>query len=133
VIRPLRAELVEPAERRRRAGAGAPPRGQRVARRTEGCPSRPSGPASRGAKPRAGAPSSELSALAQAIHAGLRSAEELTVGCDRFARLLLGSAESLLKRAVALGADTTHVKQRGERPVEYALHWPSAYESDVWA
>lgn len=42
--RPLRAELVEPATRRRRTGAGPPPRSQRVARRTDACTTRASGP-----------------------------------------------------------------------------------------
>lgn len=69
----------------------------------------------------------ELSVLARPIGFGLQSLGGATLRCSRLAWSLAGSANSLLKTAIAFAADG----ESDDRP-QYSLHWLSPYESDMW-
>lgn len=141
MIRPLRAELLEPATRRRRAGAGPSPRSQRVARRTDGCSEGAREPASavsattlssvRAPGSHSGMVPSDLSPVAHLLCAGLQVVGDLTVSRNRFACRLVGSADRLARHAIALGGEIVQTEE-SDGQSSYSFHWIAPYESDVW-
>jgi hypothetical protein len=55
----------------------------------------------------------------------------VTLRCSRVTWSLAGSADRLVKGAVAFGLDLETAGKRDDRS-RFALHWISPYESDVW-
>jgi hypothetical protein len=55
----------------------------------------------------------------------------VTLRCSRLTWSLAGSADRLVKGPVAFGLDLETAGERDDRS-QYALHWISPDESDVW-
>jgi hypothetical protein len=148
VIRPLRTQAAASGARHRRASAGPlPPRSRRVARRSDGClaesagqPARseaeasslsPHAPARKLGRVFSGRVVSALPTLARPLGLGVQSLVGVTLRCSRLTWSLAGSADRLVKGAVAFGLDLETAGETDDRS-QYALHWISPYESDVW-
>jgi hypothetical protein len=72
-----------------------------------------------------------LPTLARPLGLGLQSLVGVTLRCSCVAWSLVGSADRLVKGAVAFRVDLETAGERDDRS-QYALHWISPYESDVW-
>jgi hypothetical protein len=66
--------------------------------------------------------------FARSLRFGPQALGGATLRCSRLAWSLAGSADRLVKGAIAFAAD---VEKSDDRP-QYSFHWISPYESDVW-
>jgi hypothetical protein len=73
----------------------------------------------------------ELPVFARPLGVGLQALSGVTLHCSRLAWSLAGSADRLVKTAIACGADVENAGEGDDRP-RYSLHWISPYESDGW-